>query len=131
MNMKRFLPLLSLFIFLVTHTQAQWNTVSLGTTNTINGIRYYGTSDIWIVSAAGLHKSTNNGGAFTTYPLQMTSGQVWILSQLNDVAVLSANTASTLGLCPLDAQHISGGVQGNRIPNGHNRICCRMARADI
>ena len=94
--MKRILAAISILL-LSLPVAAQWTTQSLGTSNNVNSVNFFGTTDIWITSGSGLHKSTNNGSSFTTYPLQMSSGTAWLTSSLNDVAIINSTTAFGAG----------------------------------
>ena len=77
---------------------AQWVLQNVGTTNDVNCVDYFSSTEIWLGANDGLIKSTNGGGSWNTYPLIDNLGNQILGSYLLDIHVFSSTTAVATGV---------------------------------
>ncbi|MBL0339855.1 MAG: PKD domain-containing protein [Bacteroidetes bacterium] len=94
--MKKLL-LLSIAILSFKATTAQWNQISVGTTENLFAVDYYSTNDIWIGSFNRFVKTGNNGANWNVvYPMyDILNAQIFGL--MYDVQLTGPNSAISTG----------------------------------
>ncbi|MBL0330844.1 MAG: T9SS type A sorting domain-containing protein [Bacteroidetes bacterium] len=96
--MKKFLFFCSFLFGTSVSLFAQWNPLSVGSTQELYGIQYNSPPLIYVTGVDGLIKSTDNGSTWNTFPLLDVGGSPILASILYDVHFFDAFTGVATGL---------------------------------
>lgn len=97
--MKKLLLTLSIIFILPISLLAQWNLVSLGTSQDLYSVDYYSANDIWIGSFNQFVKTTTGGASWTVVnPMKDLSSANIAPANVNDIALTSPTNAIATGL---------------------------------